>query len=135
MPNLRLAATPFTNGCRRADAGAVPSLAGQYRMITVFAARAKRALCLTNTLKSSPGLAERDIAWFVLGPDKIASNIDDVPDRSTLEKRHTVDGFQAVRIGKDGTLRASQPGRLNSRGLLDAIDQMPMRQRAMQQQQ
>ncbi|MGN8158202.1 hypothetical protein ACS8Y6_08490 [Salinisphaera sp. RV14] len=63
------------------------------------------------------------------------SHIDNLPDRSRLQKRHTVDGFRDVRIGRDGTLPASQPGRLNSQGLLDALDQLPMQQQKMQQQQ
>lgn len=130
-----LLAAVFTTGCSHAGAGAVPSLTGQYRVIAVFAGNAKRASGLTDAFKSSPGLAERDIAWFVLGPHKITSNIKAVPDRSTLEKLHTADGFQAVLIGKDGTLKASQLGGLDIQGLLDAIDQMPMRKQEMQQQQ
>ncbi|AWN15408.1 DUF4174 domain-containing protein [Salinisphaera sp. LB1] len=62
------------------------------------------------------------------------SNIDNVPDRSTLAKRHTVGGFQAVLLGKKGKLRASELGELNIQGLLDAIDRMPMQPQKMQQQ-
>ena len=138
MRNLLFAAllaATFTTACSHADAGAVPSLTGRYRVIAVFVGNARRASSLTNAFKSSPGLDERDIAWFVLGPHQITSNIDNVPDRSTLDKLHTVDGFQAVLIGKDGTLKASQLGGLDIQGLLDAIDQMPMRQHEMQQRQ
>lgn len=129
-----LLAAALAAGCTQSKEGAVPSLTGKYRVIAVFPADSKRALSLTNAFKSSPGLADRDIAWFVLGPDKITSNINDVPDRATLEKLHTVDGFQAVLIGKDGTLKASQLGGLDIQGLLDAIDQNPFSQQKMQQQ-
>ena len=139
MRNLLFAAllaAAFMTGCSsKSDTGAVPSLTGQYRVIAVFATDAKRAVSLTNAFKSSPGLEQRDIAWFVLGPNKVTSNIDIVPNRATLEKLHTTDGFQAVLIGKDGTLKASQLGGLDIQALLDAIDQMPMRQQEMQQQQ
>ncbi|KEZ78759.1 DUF4174 domain-containing protein [Salinisphaera hydrothermalis] len=132
---VALAATFAATGCSsRSDTGAVPSLTGQYRVIAVFPTNAQRAVSLTNAFKSSPGLEQRDIAWFVLGPKKITSNIDNVPDRATLEKLHTTDGFQAVLIGKDGTLKASQLGGLDIQALLDAIDQMPLRQQEMQQQ-
>lgn len=128
-----LAAAFTTSGCSHADAGAVPSLTGKYRLIAVFAPDAERAVSLTNAFRSSPGLTERDIAWFVLGPKKITSNINNVPDRAILEKLHSVDGFQAVLIGKDGTLKASQLGGLDIHGLLDTIDQVPMRQQETQQ--
>lgn len=136
MHNLLFAAllaVIFIAGCGHADDGAVSSLEGQYRVIAVFATSGKRAGNLTNAFKSSPGLADRDIAWVVLGPDKVTSNIDDVPDRTTLEKLHTVDGFQAVLVGKDGKLKASQLGSLNIQGLIDAINPRPKQQ--MQQQQ
>lgn len=136
MRNLLFAvllAAIFTAGCSQSNGGAVPSLTGQYRVIAVFAPDSKRARDLTNAFKSSPGLEKRDIAWFVLGPDRIASNIGDVPDRKTLEKLHTVNGFQAVLIGKDGKLKASQLGGLNIQGLIDAINPKPTQQ--MQQQQ
>ncbi|HET7315780.1 DUF4174 domain-containing protein [Salinisphaera sp.] len=127
-----LLAAVFITGCSHADAGAVPSLKGQYRVIAVFAGNPQRAVDLSNAFKSSPGLEKRDIAWFVLGPSRITSNIDAVPDRATLEKLHTVDGFQAVLIGKDGKLEASQLGGLNIQGLIDVIDQVPLRRRKMQ---
>ncbi|MES1953682.1 DUF4174 domain-containing protein [Salinisphaera hydrothermalis] len=130
-----LAATFAAAGCSSpSDSGAVPSLSGRYRVIAVFAINAKRAVGLTNAFKSSPGLEQRDIAWFVLGPNKITSNIKNVPDRTTLEKLHTTKGFQAVLIGKDGKLKASQLGGLDIQALLDAIDQMPLQQQEMQQQ-
>lgn len=130
-----LAATFAATGCSSpSDRGAVPSLTGRYRVIAVFPTNAKRAVSLTNAFKSSPGLEQRDIAWFVLGPNKITSNIKNVPDRATLEKLHTTKGFQAVLIGKDGKLKASQLGGLDIQALLDAIDQMPLRQQEMQQQ-
>lgn len=120
-------------GCSQGNPGAVPSLTGKYRVITVFAASAQRAGHLTDAFKSSPGLEKHDIAWFVLGPDRITSNIEDVPDRATLDKLHTVDGFQAVLIGKDGKLKASQLGGLNIQGLLDAVEPNPTQQLKQQQ--
>lgn len=112
-------------GCSSSNDGAVPSLKGKKRVIAVFAPNAKRAQGLTNAFKSSPGFKERDIAWFVLGPHKIATNMSNTPDRSRLEKLHTVAGFQAVLIGKDGKLIASQLGGLNIQGLVDAISPKP----------
>lgn len=128
-----LLAAIFTAGCSQSDGGAVPSLKGQYRVIAVFAPGGERARDLTNAFKSSPGLDNHDIAWFVLGPDRVTSNIDSVPDRATLEKLHTVDGFQAVLIGKDGKLKASQLGGLNIQGLIEAIHPRPTQQLQQQQ--
>lgn len=131
---LLLAAAVLPAGCSADDNQPVlPGLQWHYRVIVSFTDSAERADTLVNAFKSSPGFAERDIAWFVVGPDTVVSNLDDVPDRTTLERLHTVDGFQSVLVGKDGTLKASQLGGLDIQALLDDIDQMPMRQNEMNQ--
>lgn len=131
-----LAALLLLAGCSHSDDKvAVPSLKNRYRVIAVFAPDAARARTMTDAFKSAPGLEQRDIAWFVLGPKKTQSNIHSVPDRATLEKLHTVKGFQAVLLGKDGKLKASQLGGLDIQGLLDAIDPNPFSKQQLQQQQ
>ncbi|WP_348761294.1 DUF4174 domain-containing protein [uncultured Salinisphaera sp.] len=119
------------SGCSADDGPALPELAGQYRVIASFTDSAERAESLANAFKSAPGFDERDIAWFVVSPDGIRSNLSDVPPRERLEQIHTVEGFQTVLIGKDGTLKASQLGGLDIQALLEAIDAMPMRQAEM----
>jgi hypothetical protein len=112
-------------GCSQSDNAALPKLKGQYRVIAAFTDSTQRAGAFVNAFKSAPDLAHRDIVWFVVGPDRITSSSDFTPDRKRLESLHTVDGFQAVLIDKNGQLRASQLGGLNIQGLLDAIDQLP----------
>lgn len=108
-------------GCQSQDKGILPSLTGEYHVITVFAPNEDKAGKLTNAFKSSPGLDEHDIAWIVIGPERITSNLDEPPSRKRLEKLHSVDGFQALVIGKDGSLVATQLGNLDIQALVDSI--------------
>lgn len=129
-----LLALVFMTGCSANDDGpALPELAGQYRVIASFTDSPERAERLANAFKSAPGFDERDVAWFVVAPNGISSNLSEVPPRERLEQIHTVNGFQTVLIGKDGTLKASQLGGLDIQALIEGIDQMPMRQREMGQ--
>ncbi|RJS92483.1 DUF4174 domain-containing protein [Salinisphaera sp. Q1T1-3] len=122
-------------GCSADADTALPDMQWHYRVIATFPESGDQAQRMQQAFQSSPGLEERDIAWFVVGPDHITSNLadDKVPSRASLEKLHTVDGFQTVLVGKDGKLKASQLGGLNIQSLLDSIDQMPMRKQEMQQ--
>lgn len=136
MRNLLLAsllAATSLSGCS-SDAAALPALQGSYRVIAVFAHNAKRASSSVDTLKSSAGgIKDRDVAWFVIGPRDVASNIKDKPSRAQLEKLHDIDAFEVVLLGKDGRIKATQLGGLDLQALFNAIDQMPMRQTERQQ--
>lgn len=135
MRNLLIASllmTTFIGGCF-ADATALPDLRGSYRVIAVFADTAARAQRSADALRSTPGVADRDIAWFVIGPEQVVSNIDDQPSRKQLETLHDVDAFEVVLLGKDGSVKATQLGGMNLQELFDAVDGMPMRKQEMQQ--
>lgn len=115
----------IVGGCSHSDTIALPDLQGQHRVIATFTDDSSRTASLTNAFKSAPGLSTYDIVWFVVGPDKILSNTHNVPGRDKLEQLHTIDGFQAVLVGKNGKLQASQLGNLDIQSLLDTIDQLP----------
>lgn len=111
----------------------LPQLKGQYRVIAVFADNPQQASSFTSAFESAPGLDRLDIAWFIVGPGEIHTNIDFTPKRDQLKKLHTVDGYQAILLGKDGTLIASQLGGLNIQGLLNAIHPMPEELKKLQE--
>lgn len=126
-------AAVFLGGCSSDDT-ALPDLKGSYRVIAIFSPSADRAQSSVNAMKSTPGVKDRSIAWFVVGPDTIVSNIDDKPDRKQLEELHNVDAFEAVLVGKNGKVEATQLGGLNLQEIFDAIDGTPLQQQAKQQQ-
>lgn len=124
-----LAVTVFTAGCGADnDDALLPQFKGQQRVIAVFPGSPDRAQDLTDAFKSSPGLDELKVVWFVVGPQEITSNSDARPDRDRLETLHTVDGFQSVLVGLDGKIIASQLGGLDIQALLDSLNQMPTEQ-------
>lgn len=122
-------------GCEHADRDpvALPAFKGHHRVIVVVTPKAKRAAGARNALASSPGLKQWDIVWFVVGPNRVASSGHVQVARKRLAQLHTVHAFQAVLIGKNGKLLASQLGGLDIQGLLDAIHQLPTRQQERQQ--
>lgn len=121
-------------GCgHHEDDVVLPQLKGEYRVIAVFADNSQQENSFTNAFKSAPGLARLDIAWFIVGPKQIHTNIDFIPERDRLNKLHTVDAFQAILLGKDGKLIASQLGGLDIQGLLNAIHPMPEELKKLQE--
>ncbi|WP_423822137.1 DUF4174 domain-containing protein [Salinisphaera sp. SPP-AMP-43] len=112
-----------------ADTNGLAALRWQYRVIAVFAPTAEHGDQAYDTLQSSRGLDKRDIAWFVVGPDRIRTNLDRAICRDALEAVHG-NGYEAVLIGKDGQVKNRQ-ATLDLPRLFEAIDAMPMRQQEM----
>lgn len=121
-------------GIGSADAATLDTLQWDYRVIAVFAPTAAAGRDAVNTLEHSAGIAERDIAWFVLTTDAIETNLAQTVTRDSLTAVHAGDGFEAVLLGKDGGVKSRQTETLDLDALFNAIDQMPMRQQEMQQQ-
>lgn len=120
-----LLASALLVGCS-SDDGPLPELQGKYRVIAIFSDNADQAQRSVNALKSTPGIEDRDIAWFVAGPDSVVSNIDNKPSRDALEKIHDIDAFEVVLLDKSGQVKATQLGGLNLQEMFDAIDEKPM---------
>lgn len=129
---LMLAAV-FLSGCSSDDT-VLPDLKGTYRVIAIFSDSADRTQSSINAMKSSPGVKDRSIAWFVVGPKHIASNINDQPSRQQLEKLHDVDSFEVVLVGKDGKIKATQLGGLNLQEIFNSINGTPLREQLKKQQ-
>ncbi|GAB3672634.1 DUF4174 domain-containing protein [Salinisphaera aquimarina] len=116
-----------------ADAATLHDLQGRYRVIVVFAPAETVAADAAATLKrAADGIDDRDIAWFVVGPGALQSNIDTPLDRDALETLHQTDGFETVLVGKDGGVKSRQTETLDVNTLFADIDQMPMRRREME---
>lgn len=117
-----------------ADDGAeLSSFRWRNRLIVVFAPTAAAADDAKSRLDSAPGIDERDIAWFVLEPAGVHSNIDTPVARTSLARLHRADGFEAVLVGKDAAVKQRQTAALNLPALFDAIDAMPMRRREIRE--
>ncbi len=117
-----------------AAAASLSDLQWQYRVIVVFAPTDTQAGEFRDTLDNTTGIAERDIAWFVLSPsDGTFSNIEQRLSRDELLKLHENDGIEAVLIGKDGGIKARQSDDFDINAFFGEIDQMPMRRNEMQQ--
>ncbi|MES1924083.1 DUF4174 domain-containing protein [Salinisphaera sp. T31B1] len=117
-----------------AGAASLSQLQWQYRVIVVFAPTDTEAADHRDTLARSAGIADRDIAWFVLGPTgPVVSNIEQGIDREALVDLHAADGFETVLIGKDGGVKTRQTETFDLPALFGEIDRMPMRQNEMQQ--
>lgn len=132
LPAVLLIAV-FLTACS-SEHSALPNLKGQYRVVAIFSDDADRAQRSVNAMKSTPGAEDRSIAWFVVGPDDIISNIDDQPSREKLEKLHNIDSFEVVLVAKNGKIQATQLGGLNLQEIFDAIDGVPLQKQAKQQQ-
>lgn len=132
LPVVVLIAVVLT-GCS-SDHSVLPELQGQYRVVAIFSDDADRAQSSVNAMKSTPGTEDRSIAWFVVGPDNIVSNIDHEPSRETLEKLHNIDSFEVVLVAKNGKIQATQLGGLNLQEIFDTINGVPVQQQAKQQQ-
>jgi hypothetical protein len=52
---------------------------------------------------------------------------------ATFDVLHKADGFEAVRFGKDGSVKSRQQTTLDVDAFFANIDQMPMRQQEMNQ--
>lgn len=122
-------------GTSAAAAATLDSLRWDYRVIAVFTATDTAGQEAADTLTRTTGIADRDIAWFVVTPEAVASNLSTAIDRGSLAALHQADGFEAVLVGKDGGVKARQTEELDLSAFFGAIDRMPMRQQEMQQQQ
>lgn len=123
---LGLAAAASANAATGLDA-----LRWNHRVIVVFTPTHRGGADARDTLANTGGVDERDIAWFVVAPERIASNSDIEIDGPTLRPLHRTDGFEAVLIGKDGGVKARQTEALDLSALFERIDSMPMRRREM----
>lgn len=115
-----------------AAAATLSDLQWDYRVIAVFAPTDTDAADARDTLERSDGIADRDIAWFVVSPGGTASNLDRRIDRNALIAMHDNDGFEAVLVGKDGGVKSRQTEEFDLQAFFGEIDQMPMRQNEMQ---
>lgn len=119
-------------GIGTAGAATLESLRWDYRVIAVFAASDGAGDDAANRLTSTAGMADHDIAWFVVTPEAMQSSLSRSIDRASLTARHRTDGFEAVRVGKDGGVKSRQTDRLDIDTFFDEIDHMPMRQQEIQ---
>lgn len=120
-----LAAGILLGACHNEPDVALPSYQGKVRVVAAFTSSVSQAQSIANAFRSAPALDAGDVAWFVVGPRAIVSNQTQVPARARLERLHTVDGFQSVLLGKDGTLQVSQLGGLDIHGLMDTAERLP----------
>ena len=120
-------------GTGTAGAATLDSLQWDYRVIAVFTATASAGQGAADTLERTAGIAERDIAWFVITPDGTQSNLSTSIDRASLTALHEADGFEAVLVGKDGGVKSRQTDELDVDAFFGEIDTMPMRQREMRE--
>lgn len=107
------------------------TLQWHYRIIAVFVTDTQAAQQAEDRLAAASGIDDRDIAWFVVTPDAVQTNLDIAISHASLATLHEADGFEAVLVGKDGTVKRRQTDTLDLPAFFDAIDAMPMRQREM----
>ena len=110
----------------------------QYRVILAFAQGPAMAKALADLEEAAPEIAERDVAWFVLGVDQLHTNYNEKLSGDVREQiidRYFTPlptGTVVLLIGKDGTLK-SRSSDLDLEALFGLIDQMPMRRAEMRQ--
>jgi hypothetical protein len=110
----------------------------QYRVILVFAREPHMSKAIANLEEVAPEIAERDVAWFVLGVDQLHTNYNE--NLSDEMREQIVDSYFSplptetvvLLIGKDGTLK-SRSSDLDLEAMFGLIDQMPMRRAEMRQ--
>lgn len=122
----------LAGGSGPAAAAGLDSLQWQYRVIAVFASTDTEGADAVAALTRASGIDDRDIAWFVVGPRGLRSNIDAAVNRDALIGVHEADGFEAVLIGKDGGVKSRQTKALDINAFFGKIDQMPMRRNEME---
>ncbi|WP_353221683.1 DUF4174 domain-containing protein [Salinisphaera sp. C84B14] len=122
-------------GAGSAAAATLDDLQWDYRVVAVFTPTDTAGRETADELSNTVGIAERDIAWFVVSPDALHSNLSKPVERASITALHDGGGFQAVLVGKDGGVKARQSESLDIHAFFDEIDSMPMRQQEMQQQQ
>lgn len=118
-----------------AAAATLDDLRWDYRVIVVFTPTDTRGQEIRDDLASEDGVRIRDIAWFVVTPERTHSNLDMAMDRQPLLDLHEAMGFEAVLIGKDGLVKARQSESLDVSALFERIDQMPMRRNEIRERQ
>ncbi len=120
--------------CGSASGATLESLRGEYRVIVVFTPTDTTAGEMIDELTRTDGFVVRDAVWFVLGPDTFESSQGTAIRRRTdFAGLRSGSGLEAILIGKDGGVKARQAEELDIAAFFDAIDQMPMRQREMQE--
>ncbi|MDX1588299.1 MAG: DUF4174 domain-containing protein [Oleiphilaceae bacterium] len=111
----------------------------KHRIILVNASGPSQAETAVETLRSARGEVEdRDILWFVVTDNSLASNRPDpgkAMERSVRETLTSRSGGQSViLIGKDGGVKDRSES-LDLERIFSVIDRMPMRVREMRQKQ
>ncbi|ROO27467.1 DUF4174 domain-containing protein [Salinisphaera orenii] len=117
-----------------ATAATLDHLRWDFRVIVVFTPTDTRGQEIRDNLAAEEGMRIRDIAWFVVTPERTHSNLD-IRERQPLLDLHEAMGFEAVLIGKDGSVKARQSESLDVSALFERIDQMPMRRNEMRERQ
>ena len=120
-------------GAGSAAAATLDDLQWDYRVVAVFTPTDTTGQETADALSNTVGIAERDIAWFVITPDGTQSNLSTSIDRASLTALHQADGFEAVLVGKDGGVKSRQTDELDVDAFFGEIDTMPMRQREMRE--
>ena len=118
-----------------AAAATLDDLRWDYRAIVVFTPTDSRGQEIRDNLAAEAGMRIRDVAWFVVTPERTHSNLDIRMERQPLLDLHEAMGFEAVLIGKDGLVKARQTESLDVSALFERIDQMPMRRNEMRERQ
>ncbi len=89
-----------------------------------------------SLLREDPrGLEDRDLVAFAVTADAVAPIVGaapDAPPNLRIVRARPQRGFQAVLIGKDGTVKAQWSRPVTLADLFAAIDAMPMRRREME---
>jgi hypothetical protein len=110
----------------------------QYRVILVFAREPHMSKAIANLEEVAPEIAERDVAWFVLGVNQLHTNYKE--NLSDEMREQIVDSYFSplptetvvLLIGKDGTLK-SRSSDLDLEAMFGLIDHMPMRRAEIRQ--
>ncbi|GEA61620.1 DUF4174 domain-containing protein [Vibrio comitans] len=101
----------------------------QYRVLLI-----QSSVSVSSELRDATnGIIERDLAWFVISPDNIHSNIEKPLSQNLQDElRHESSRANVVLIGKDGGVKKVDD-ELNLPDVFSTIDEMPMRQAEMRQ--
>lgn len=122
------------------DADDLSSYRWRHRLLLIFSPSAQTPdfQQLANQLKQQrEGVADRDLLVFSImsdGQSRVGENVLSKQEAENLRRRFQVtnEEFRVVLIGKDGTVKLSEPA-VKLSEVFALIDSMPMRQREMRE--
>jgi hypothetical protein len=113
---------------------------GSSRIVVITAGSASESLVggqRAELLKHVPGMDERDMVVFVVGPENVIepvhggapapSDVEDFMRRDPASRRGDEGRFAVLLVGKDGGVKFRSEGLVLARDLFALIDTMPMR--------